>query len=53
MALISGGILVLMWIFGHEFSGHFNRVALISVDIISGVYCIVKEMVGRMPLRSF
>ena len=39
MALISGGDLVLMWILGHGFSGHYNRLALISVDIISGVYC--------------
>ena len=30
MALISGGILVLMWILGHDFSGHNNRLALIS-----------------------
>ena len=40
MALISGGILVLIWILEHDFSGHYNRLALISVDIISGVYCI-------------
>ena len=39
MALIPSGILVLMWILGHDFSGHYNRLALISVDIISGVYC--------------
>ena len=39
MALLSGGVLVLMWILGHDFSGHYNRLALISVDIISGVYC--------------
>ena len=39
MALISGGILVLMWILRHDFCGHYNRLALISVDIISGVYC--------------
>ena len=39
MALISGGILVLMWVSGHDFSGHYNRLGLISVDIISGVYC--------------
>ena len=39
MALISGGILGLMWILGHDFSGHYNRLALISVDIINGVYC--------------
>ena len=38
MALISGGILVLMWILGHDFSGHYNRLALISVDIKSRVY---------------
>ena len=42
MALISGGILVLMWILGHHFSGHYKRLALISVDIISGVYCTLK-----------
>ena len=42
MALIYGGILVLMWFFlGHDFSGHYNRLALISVDIISGVYCLI------------
>ena len=29
---------MLMWISGHDFSGHNNRLALISVDIISGVY---------------
>ena len=40
MVLISGSILVLMWILGHDFSGHYNRLALMSVDIISGVYCI-------------
>ena len=34
------GILVLMWILGHDFSGHYNRLALISMDIISGVYSI-------------
>ena len=34
MALISGGILLLMWILGHDFSGHYNRLVLISVDII-------------------
>ena len=39
MALISGGILVLMWILGPDFSGHYNRMALISVDIISGIHC--------------
>ena len=41
MALISGGILVLVWILGHDFSGHYKRLVLISVDIISGVYCNV------------
>ena len=39
MALIAGGILVLMWILGHDFSGRYNQLALIIVDIISGVYC--------------
>ena len=39
MAFISGGILVLMWILGHDFSGHYNRLTLVPVDIISGVYC--------------
>ena len=29
-----------MWILGHDFSGHYNRLALLSVDIISGAYCI-------------
>ena len=38
MAYISGGILVLMWILGHDFSGCYNRLALISVDILSRVY---------------
>ena len=28
-----------IWILAHDFSGHYNRLALISVDIISGVYC--------------
>ena len=40
MALISGGILVLMRILGHDFSGHYNPLALISVDIINRVYSI-------------
>ena len=31
-----------MWILGLGFSGHYNRPALISVDIISGVYCIIE-----------
>ena len=39
MALLSGDILVLMCILEHDFSNHYNRLALISVDIISGVYC--------------
>ena len=39
MALISGGILVLMWVSGHDFSGHYNLLALIFVVIISAVYC--------------
>ena len=26
--------------FGTYFSGHYNRLALITLDIISGVYCI-------------
>ena len=51
MALISGGILVLVGILGHDFSGHNNRLALISVDIISGVYCktgsIIVDCLGR------
>ena len=40
MAFISGDILVLMWILRHDFSGHYNALAFISVDIIiiSGVY---------------
>ena len=41
MVLISGCILVLVGILGHDFSGHYNQLALISVDIISGVYCIL------------
>ena len=41
MALISGSFLLLMWILGHDFSGHYKRQALISVDIISGVYCSI------------
>ena len=39
MALISGCTFVLMWILENDFSGHYNRLALISVDIISGIYC--------------
>ena len=39
MALIFGGILVLMLTLGHDFSGQNNWLAVISVDIISGVYC--------------
>ena len=35
----------LMWILGHDFSGHYNRLVLISVDIISGVYCITMGVV--------
>ena len=42
MVLISGSILVLMWILGHDYSGHYNRLTLISVDIIGGVYCSTK-----------
>ena len=34
-----------MWILGHDFSGHYNRLALISVEIISEVYCIAKNLV--------
>ena len=49
MALISGGILVLMRILGHDFSSHYNRLTLISVDIISGVYCRIKEQSLRSP----
>ena len=52
MALISGGILVLMWILGHDFSGHYNRLDLISVDIVSGVYCIAIKLNGRKPRVS-
>ena len=48
MALISSGILGLMWILGHDFSGHYNWLALISVDIISGVYCIKSYMVALL-----
>ena len=48
MVLASGGILVPMWILGHDFSGHYNRLALISVDIISGVYCTL----NGHPFRS-
>ena len=48
MALISGSILVLMWILGHDFSGHYNRLVLISVDIISGVYCINRCLLCRV-----
>ena len=40
LLMVAGAILFLMWILGHDFSGHYNRLALISVDIISGVYCI-------------
>ena len=43
MVLISGGILVLMWILGHDFSGYYNRLVLISVDIIRGVYCTYRK----------
>ena len=39
MVLRSGCILVLMWNLRHDFSGHYNRLALISVDIISGFFC--------------
>ena len=31
-----------MWILGPGFSGRYNQLALISVDVISGVYCIAK-----------
>ena len=31
---------MLIWILGHDFSGHYNRLVLIAVDIISRVYCI-------------
>ena len=46
MALISGSILVLMWVLGRDFSDHYNRLVLISVDIIRGVYCIDVVLVG-------
>ena len=36
MALIPGGTFAIKF----DLSGHYNRLALISVDIISGVYCI-------------
>ena len=52
MALLSGGILVLMWILGHGFSGHYNRLALISVDIISGVCCINLFLFKTSPSTS-
>ena len=51
MVLISVGILVLMWILGHDFSGHYNRLALISVDIISGVYCTFVSIKYWNPLN--
>ena len=53
MALISGGILVLMWILEHDFSGHYNRLALISVDIISGVYCKKKLSLTMLKILNF
>ena len=53
MAVISGGILVLMRILGHDFSGHYNRLALISVDIISGVYCISMDLVLTGAYRNY
>ena len=37
--------LVLMWILWHDFSGHYNRLALISVDIISGVYFTLLDII--------
>ena len=40
MARISHGILVLMQTLGHDFSGHYHRLDVIPLDIISGVYCI-------------
>ena len=49
MALISGSVLVLMWILGHDFSGHYNRLALTCVDIISGVYCINQSFIKIAP----
>ena len=48
MVPISGRILVLMGILGHDFSGHYNRLALISVDIISGVYCNSQKKLGLL-----
>ena len=41
MALLSGGILVLMRILGHGFRVHYNRLACISVDVISRVYSLL------------
>ena len=38
-----------MWILGHDFSGHYNRLALISVAIISGVYCILARRAMHPP----
>ena len=46
----SGPALILMWILGHGFSGHYNRLDLISVDIISGVYCIYSNFRNRINL---
>ena len=51
MTLISVGILVLMSILVHDPSGHYNRLALISLDIISGVYCI-RVRTHSMPFAS-
>ena len=52
MALITGSILVLMWILGHDFSGHYNRLALITVDIISGVYCSYSQSTHSYFIRK-
>ena len=38
MAILSYGIFVIKQALGLDKSGRYNRLALISVDVISGVY---------------
>ena len=38
-----------MWILGHDLRGHYNRLALVSVDIISGAFCSIIRYLKFSP----
>ena len=44
MALISGGTYVVEGALGLDLCGNYNRLALISVGIKSGVYCNIQNI---------